>query len=149
MCACRINSTKYAKKRLYIIRENHYYNFMTSHLRKGEEIYLIENRLTLSELVVMRAIWSYGKPVTLSRIEFILHKEFDKDWKQQTVYTFIRRLKYKGFISRYKEDNMYRYVAEITNEQYRVSMVLELIDNFYIDLDDLMRELKKIKEKEI
>lgn len=56
------------------------------------------SELSECELVVMKCIWDEKKPVTCAQIIEQLREKYDLDYKDTTVYTFLKTLKEKGFI---------------------------------------------------
>lgn len=75
-------------------------------------------QLTDSEEIVMKCIWDIGDDMCLSQImEYT--KEYGKDWKSQTVSTFLSKLVLKGFIDPYRKGRYFHYKVLITEKEYK------------------------------
>ncbi len=68
--------------------------------------------ITNSELVIMNALWEEDGVKTLMEILATIHDVYGKDWKVQTVSTFLKRLVEKGYVSFYRQGRQYYYRAE-------------------------------------
>ena len=77
-------------------------------------------QLTESEEIVMKSIWDIGDDMCLSQImEYT--KEYGKDWKSQTVSTFLSKLVLKGFIDPYRKGRYFHYKVLISEKEYKNS----------------------------
>ena len=70
------------------------------------------------ELVTMKCIWDAGEPVTCQEIMERLRNEYGLDYQDTTVYTYLKKLKMKGFISSYKRGVIF-FEAVRQEEEYR------------------------------
>ena len=59
--------------------------------------------MTDCELLVMKCIWDTPEELTLPDIVTLVNEKFKKDWKPQTVSTFLARLVRKGFLEMYRK----------------------------------------------
>lgn len=69
------------------------------------------------EALVMRVIWSLGKPSTARSV----HKRVidDHDVALLTVITVLNKLVVKGLLIRAKRDDVYHYEARLTETEFR------------------------------
>lgn len=75
-------------------------------------------QLTESEEIVMKCIWDIGDDMCLSQImEFT--KEYGRDWKSQTVSTFLSKLVLKGFIDPYRKGRYFHYKVLVSEKEYK------------------------------
>jgi len=75
-------------------------------------------QLTESEEIVMKCIWDIGNDMCLSQImEYT--KEYGKDWKSQTVSTFLSKLVLKGFIDPYRKGRYFHYKVLVSEKEYK------------------------------
>lgn len=81
--------------------------------------------LTESEKVTMKCVWDLGEGVRLAHIMKLIHDKYEKNWKPQTVSTFLGKLVNKGFVEQYREGRYYYYRILITKEEYRCKMLRE------------------------
>lgn len=88
-------------------------------------------RLELSEceLIVMKCIWDAGVPVTCAQIIGQLKEKYGLDYKDTTVYTFLKALKDKGFVESERKGVTY-YTAIKEEEKYREE-VLRKTEKFW------------------
>ena len=54
--------------------------------------------LTTAESMVMKTIWDYPHEMALQEIMKLTNETYGKDWKSQTVSTYIAKLVKKGFL---------------------------------------------------
>lgn len=76
-------------------------------------------QLTDSEEIVMKSIWDIGDDMCLSQI-MDYTKEYGKEWKSQTVSTFLSKLVLKGFIDPYRKGRYFHYKVLITEKEYKI-----------------------------
>ena len=55
--------------------------------------------LTESEKITMKCVWDIGDGARLSRIMTLANDKYGKEWKPQTVSTFLGKLVRKGFVN--------------------------------------------------
>lgn len=60
------------------------------------------SELSDCELLTMKCIWDAGESVTASEVITALRESYDLKYKDTTVYTFIQKLKDKGFVDSYR-----------------------------------------------
>nr|DAD83813.1 MAG TPA: Penicillinase repressor [Myoviridae sp. ctJfU3] len=87
-------------------------------------------RLPECEELVMSIIWGSETPQSLKRILVDVNARYGKEWKPQTVSTFLCRLVKKGFLSTYQKGRYCYYVPQIRKEEYCESQLLRIVDLF-------------------
>lgn len=103
------------------------------------------NGLTESEKIIMKCVWDLGDAVRLSYIVKAANDGYNKNWKSQTVSTFLRKLVEKGFLEQYRNGRYFCYHVLVSKHDYRCRMLREdlefwndgMVDEF---LDELMDE---------
>ena len=96
------------------------------------------------ELIVMKCVWDAGEPVVCSTVIEKLKKDYDIDYAETTVYTFLKNLKNKGFIDSYKKRITF-FVPIVDFEEFRKKQVKKFIDFWFDgDKDKFISEVKKI-----
>lgn len=113
-------------------------------------------KLTDSEMEIMKVIWKLGEPVTVSQMVTVFK---EKDWKVQTVHTFLTRLVDKGILKSEKKGTTNYYTGAATEQEYyrlEAKNMLELMYNgslesflsalFGQEKSTAKEELEKIKE---
>lgn len=115
--------------------------------------------LTKSEEVVMKCIWNSEVELALSDVTANVNNDFGKDWKPQTVSTFLARLVRKGYLSFYRKGRYFFYQPLIKENDYKRDLMKEFIrfwdaGDASIFVDDLCndkvlskKDIKVLKEK--
>ena len=65
--------------------------------------------LTECEQIVMKAVWDSRKDVSLVEIMAIVHEKYGREWKRQTVSTFLLHLIQKNYLSSYRVWRVFYY----------------------------------------
>lgn len=99
--------------------------------------------LTDCEQVVMKVIWDAGKDISLIQIMDALVRQYGKDWKRQTVSTFLVHLVQKGYLTSYRVGRVFYYHEEIRIADYLCELTKEYIDFWYDgSVDALVKSLE-------
>ena len=80
---------------------------------------MVKKELTKAELLVMKCIWDTPKEMVLSEIVAMVNERYNKDWKPQTVSTYIAHLVMKDFLKMHKNGRTYTYEVLVPEKQYR------------------------------
>lgn len=59
------------------------------------------------ELITMKCVWDLKEPATCQQIMEKLKNDYGLEYKDTTVYTFLKNLKDKGFVSSYRKGLTY------------------------------------------
>ncbi len=78
--------------------------------------------LTECEQTIMKCIWDAGEPIPCSNIIKELKEKYKLDYKDTTVYTFLKNLKEKGFIESERKGVTY-YTPLRQEEEYRAEIL--------------------------
>lgn len=86
--------------------------------------------ITKSELIVMKSIWEMGDGKTLPEIVEYTNRHSNKEWKSQTVSTFLGRLVKKNYLASKQAGigRTHEYRILVTEEEYQKNQVKELFD---------------------
>ena len=97
-----------------------------------------------AEEIIMSVIWSNEEPMALDDIRTKANAAYEKDWKPQTVSTFLTRLCKKGFASSVKKGRYHFYTPLISRQEYVKASYNLLISRFYHgDEDEMISEIKE------
>lgn len=88
----------------------------------------LAEKISNSELEVMRILWREEKPVPFTDIRVELQDK--KKWEKSTINTLIRRLVTKGVITAQKQEIMY-YTPNISEAEYIQSEEQTMLDKLY------------------
>ncbi|NQX44285.1 BlaI/MecI/CopY family transcriptional regulator [Paenibacillus tritici] len=88
------------------------------------------HKLSDTELELMEAIWASAPPVTSTELlnQFLLK---GRDWKAQTISTFLSRLVDKGFLTATRHGRLNKYIPEISPEAYKLVETQHVLDGLY------------------
>lgn len=75
--------------------------------------------LTKSEEEIMELLWETGRKMSSKEILDHFNEHCDKDWKKQTLNTFLSRLLQSEFIERFSKDRKYLYAPLVSRAEYK------------------------------
>ncbi len=87
-------------------------------------------RISESELVLMKIIWKNGGAALYSLIMEELEKD-KNEWKNNTVLTLLSRLVEKRFLKVKKIGRRNEYVAAVTETEYQTMQTHSFLDKVY------------------
>ena len=89
--------------------------------------------LTNTELLIMELLWSEGRPMSFREIMDVATKEWKKDWKVQTLNTFLNGLQKMGMIraERTMTSSYNVYYPLCTKEQHIHKWTKEMVEVCY------------------
>lgn len=100
-----------------------------------------QQQITDSELALMRIIWEKGGSSFLAEIMDALEKE-EKNWKTNTVLTFLSRLVDKNMLRTEKSNRKNNYIAIYSESEYSDFQTRVFVDKlFYGDAKNLVSSL--------
>lgn len=89
-------------------------------------------KLSETEMEVMQIIWESGHPITSGELLDIFAQNKGKEWKGQTIATFLARLVEKGvLISAKKHGRVNIYTPLISPEEYKSKEATSLLEIMY------------------
>ncbi len=110
-------------------------------------------KLTESEELVMKAVWDCKKEPVLSDVLDRVNDYYGKEWKSQTVSTFLSKLVRKEYLKLIRNGKIYTYKVLVPESTYRkklykqhisfwnhndiVEFVAEMISNNDLTLEDI------------
>lgn len=86
--------------------------------------------MSQSESLIMHYLWREGAK-SFVEIMTYLNEEEGRDWKKQTVNTFIKRLTDKGLITADETGKNRVYHAAVTNTEYEQGKAVKLLNDYY------------------
>lgn len=99
-----------------------------------EEVIMENNvrcEMSQSESLIMDFLWKNDGGKGFSEIMEYLNGELHKNWKKQTINTFIRHLIDKGLISADTSQKSRRYSAALTTAQYARGRANKILADYY------------------
>lgn len=74
--------------------------------------------LTDCEVLVMKVIWHSEEALSIQEITGAVNATYDKDWKVQTVSTFLSKMVKKGYLDMQRKGRYFFYYPLVTEEAY-------------------------------
>ncbi len=109
--------------------------------------------LTECEVVVMKCIWETDHDMALPEIMSKVNTRYHKEWKPQTVSTFLTRLVKKDFLNMYRQGRSFLYHPLVEEQEYGKGQITKCADLWYNNDADLflsaLNKQRKLKKEEI
>lgn len=86
--------------------------------------------MSQSESLVMHYLWKEGAK-SFVEIMTYLNEEEGRDWKKQTVNTFIKRLTDKGLVTADETWKNRVYYAAVSTTEYEQGRAMKLLNDYY------------------
>ena len=78
----------------------------------------LEN-LTDCEQLVMKTVWDAADELSLMEVMQRVNDKYHKQWKPQTVSTFLARLVRKGYLRHYRQGRVFFYQILVSLDEYK------------------------------
>ncbi len=99
---------------------------------------------TECELLVMKCIWDNPeRELSMPDINELVNKTYNKEWAPQTVSTFLKRLRNRGFVEAERRGRSFVYHTLINAEQYKKDTVMDCCE-FWCN-NDVVKMLEILK----
>lgn len=104
-------------------------------------------KMSECERKIMAVIWSEGSDPDLTTVTEKVNAGFQKNWKIQTVATFLTRLKLKGIIDIYKKGRYSYYHPILSLDAYRFATLRSekkmLLFNSNEEMEEFIRSMEE------
>lgn len=87
--------------------------------------------LSETEMKIMKVIWKAGHPVKSNELLEIMAEKEGKNWKGQTIATFLSRLVDKGVLLIERQGRPNTYVPRLSYKEYKRMEAENLLETFY------------------
>ncbi len=88
--------------------------------------------LSNTEIKIMEQLWKIDQPLSLKEITEFLNKQLNKEWKQQTVGTYLSHLQKAGIIKTDKRfSKLYLYFPSCTKEEYLEKCACNFVEQVF------------------
>lgn len=74
--------------------------------------------LTNCEVFVMKIIWKSAEAMSIQEITRAANAAYGKDWKVQTVSTFLGKMVKKGYLDMRRQGRYFFYYPLVTEQEY-------------------------------
>lgn len=92
---------------------------------------MVQNAMSATEFYILKYLWSRETPATFSEITTHFNEEEKKEWKKQTVNTFLTRLAQKGFLNIDKSGKRAIYIPSVSRKKYYEDYAQQIIEDSY------------------
>ena len=92
---------------------------------------MVQNAMSATEFYISKYLWSRETPATFSEIMTHFNEEEKKEWKKQTVNTFLTRLAQKGFLNIDKSGKRAIYIPSVSRKKYYEDYAQQIIEDSY------------------
>ena len=92
---------------------------------------MVQNAMSATEFYILKYLWSRETPATFSEIMTHFNEEEKKEWKNQTVNTFLTRLAQKGFLNIDKSGKRAIYIPSVSRKKYYEDYAQQIIEDSY------------------
>ena len=92
---------------------------------------MVHNAMSATEFQILKYLWSRETPATFSEIMTHFNEEEKKEWKKQTVNTFLTRLAQKGFLNIDKSGKRAIYIPSVSKKKYYEDYAQQIIEDSY------------------
>ena len=104
-------------------------------------------KLTECEQLVMKVVWDAEEELSLMEIMERVNTKYEKDWKPQTVSTFLARLVRKGYLQHYRQSRQFFYQILIQLEEYKGQLTNDYIEFWnHGNADEFLSALMKERD---
>nr|WP_300651183.1 BlaI/MecI/CopY family transcriptional regulator [uncultured Anaerobutyricum sp.] len=124
----------------------------------------MSSHLSKTEYEIMEYFWEIGDKYTFGELMKYFNENLNKNWKKQTLNTFLSRLIEKGLLKKEKEGTKTSYQMNITKAQFKQNKARAILEESYdgkishfiaaltgndaitdVDEQELLSQLKAIK----
>ena len=88
-------------------------------------------QLSDAEFMIMDYLWSQNTPKTFSEIKSFFDITTDKNWKKQTLNTFLLRLVKKGYLYANHQEAKATYYPTLSSEEYYQQYTSQIIQTSF------------------
>ena len=83
--------------------------------------------ITECEKVVMKCVWDSSQDLSMQEITEMVNTQHGKNWKTQTVSTFLARLVKKDYLKMYRKGRCFYYQPLVDKEEYKDDVLKEYV----------------------
>ncbi len=84
--------------------------------------------ITECEKVVMKCVWDSPHELSMQEITEMVNTRHGKNWKTQTVSTFLARLVKKDYLKMYRKGRCFYYQPLVDKEEYKDDVLRDYVE---------------------
>ena len=92
---------------------------------------MVRNAMSATEFYILQYLWTRETPATFSEIMVHFNETEHKEWKKQTVNTFLSRLSQKGFLNIDKSGKRAIYIPAVTEKKFYEQYAQDIVKDSY------------------
>ena len=92
--------------------------------------FITQEELSECEVLVMKVIWQSKEVLSIQEISASLSQRYNKDWKPQTISTFLSRAVKKGYLEMRRRGRSFFYYPLVTEAEYGRREIVKCVDNW-------------------
>lgn len=89
---------------------------------------MLENDLTNIEMLMMKCIWDSEEELSLSPLVEMVNKRYHKDWRPQTISTYLAHLVKKDYLTMRRFGKVFLYQPKVSQQDYQMSQIKAVVD---------------------
>lgn len=103
-------------------------------------------KLTNCEELVMKILWDADEELSLMEVVKRVNDKHHRNWKPQTVSTFLARLVLKQYLRHYRQGRVFYYQILVPLDRYMSHIINENVEFWHHgNADEFLRSLLKIR----
>ena len=83
--------------------------------------------ITECEKVVMKCVWDSSEDLSMQDVTTMVNERFGKEWKTQTVSTFLARLVKKEYLKMYRKGRCFYYRPLVEKDEYKTDELRDYV----------------------
>ena len=83
--------------------------------------------ITECEKVVMKCVWDSSEDLSMQEITEQVNSRYNKNWKTQTVSTFLARLVRKDYLKMYRKGRCFFYQPLVDKNEYKDDVLKDYV----------------------
>ncbi|MDE6909933.1 MAG: BlaI/MecI/CopY family transcriptional regulator [Lachnospiraceae bacterium] len=87
--------------------------------------------MTEAELEIMETLWAKGEPIYLGELLEVFNARTNKDWKKQTLNTFLVKMQQKNLVQAVEGARFKKYRPAVARETYLEEASKAFLDRNY------------------
>mgnify|MGYP001117997484 FL=1 len=87
--------------------------------------------MTEAELEIMETLWAKGEPIYLGELLEVFNARTNKDWKKQTLNTFLVKMQQKNLVQAVEGARFKKYRPAVVREAYLEEASKAFLDRNY------------------
>ena len=104
-------------------------------------------KLTECEELVMKMVWDAEEELSLMEVTARVNDKYHKDWKPQTVSTFLTRLVRKGYLRNYRQGRVFFYQILVPLDVYKGHLTSDYVTFWHHNnADEVIRTIINVRQ---